>query len=47
MRVHAFLATADELPALIEGGVAPATGAVLAGVDPVNLGLYLWVADGR
>jgi len=37
MRVHAFLATADALPRLLEAGTAPPTSAELRGVDPVNL----------
>jgi hypothetical protein len=37
MRVHAFLATADALPRLLEVGSAPPTSAVLNGVDPINL----------
>ncbi|HEY1333056.1 MAG TPA: hypothetical protein VGF31_02295 [Myxococcaceae bacterium] len=37
MRVHAFLATADALPRLLEAGTAPPTSAVLNGVDPINL----------
>lgn len=37
MRVHAFLATADALPRLLDAGTPPATSAVLRGVDPLNL----------
>jgi hypothetical protein len=37
MKVHAFLATPAELPALLSKGIAPATGE----------GLHLRVADGQ
>jgi hypothetical protein len=37
MRVHAFLATPDALPRLLDAGTPPPTSAVLRGVDPVNL----------
>lgn len=40
MRVQAFLATAAELPRLLDGGTAPAPGTLLTGGDP-------GVADGQ
>ena len=46
MRVHAFLATAAELPGLLDGGTLPAPGTPLAGVDPVNLGSLVEIVTG-
>ncbi|HET9155501.1 MAG TPA: hypothetical protein VFN91_02460 [Myxococcaceae bacterium] len=46
MRVHAFLATSAELPALLERGSAPPTAAVLTGVDPVNLASLVEILTG-
>ena len=40
MRVQAFLATAAELPRLLDGGTATAPSTLLTRVDPV-------VADGQ
>ena len=37
MRVHAFLATPDALPRLLDSGTPPPTSPVLRGVDAVNL----------
>lgn len=46
MRVHAFLATATELPALLDARVVPAPGTPLTGVDPVNLSSLLQIVTG-
>jgi hypothetical protein len=46
MRVHAFLATASELPDLLARGTAPAGSAVLTGVDPVNLASLVEIVTG-
>src|SRR5262249_47423230 len=46
MRVHAFLATASELPALLAKGTAPTTSVVLTGVDPVNLASLVEIGTG-
>jgi len=46
MRVHAFLATASELPALLAKGTAPTTSVVLTGVDPVNLASLVEIVTG-
>jgi hypothetical protein len=46
MRVHAFLATAAELPALLARGTAPPGGVVLVGVDPVNLASLMEIVTG-
>jgi hypothetical protein len=47
MRVHAFLATADELPRLLDAGSPPAPGPLLTGVDPVNLASLVEIVTGR
>ena len=46
MKVHAFLATAAELPQLLDGGTAPTPGTPLAGVDPVNLSSLVEIVTG-
>lgn len=46
MRVHAFLASPTELPALLAQGTAPTTSAVLTGVDPVNLASLVEIVTG-
>jgi len=46
MRVHVFLATPAELPALLAKGSAPATSALLSGVDPVNLASLVEILTG-
>lgn len=46
MRVHAFPATPAELPALLAKGSTPATGALLSGVDPVNLASLVEIVTG-
>jgi hypothetical protein len=47
MRVHAFLATADELPGLLDAGAPPAPGSLLTGVDPLNLASLVEIVTGR
>ena len=47
MRVHAFLATGDELPRLLDAGSPPAPGPLLTGVDPVNLASLVEIVTGR
>src|SRR5262249_20772309 len=47
MRVHAFLATPAELPALLSNGSAPTSSVVLTGVDPVNLASLVEIVTGR
>jgi len=46
MRVHAFLATASQLPGLLDGGTAPAPGTLLTGVDPTNLSSLVEIVTG-
>jgi len=46
MSVHAFLATAAELPGLLDGGTPPARGASLNGVTPVNLASLVEIVTG-
>jgi len=46
MRVHAFLATAAELPGLLAGGAPPARSTALTGVDPINLSSLVEIVTG-
>jgi len=46
MRVHAFLATPAELPALLSKRSAPASGIGLTGVDAVNLASLVEIVTG-
>lgn len=46
MRVHAFLATAGELPGLLDAGSPPALHLLLAGVDPANLASLVEIVTG-
>src|SRR5262245_38538380 len=47
MRVHAFLATPDELPRLLDAGTPAALAPLLTGVDPVNLASLVEIVTGR